>query len=73
MLVDAEMPEMDGYVLTRALKSDHRFNGIPVVMHSSLSSIANKKLGQQVGVDAYVAKFKPEELGEVVARMLKAA
>ena len=55
------------------LKSDHRFAGIPVVMHSSLSSVANKKLGQQVGVDAYVAKFKPEELGEVIARMLKAA
>jgi len=73
VLVDAEMPEMDGYVLTRMLKSDHRFAGIPVVMHSSLSSVANKKLGQQVGVDAYVAKFKPEELGEVIARMLKAA
>jgi two-component system chemotaxis response regulator CheV len=73
ILVDAEMPEMDGYVLTRMLKADHRFGGIPVVMHSSLSSIANKKLGQQVGVDAYVAKFKPEELGEVIARMLKAA
>ncbi|MBK8064516.1 MAG: chemotaxis protein CheV [Betaproteobacteria bacterium] len=71
VLVDAEMPEMDGYVLTRSLKSDARFTGIPVVMHSSLSSVANKKLGQQVGVDAYVAKFKPEELGDCIARMLR--
>ena len=72
ILVDAEMPEMDGYVLTRNIKSDPRFKGIPVVMHSSLSSVANKKLGQQVGVDAYVAKFHPEELASMVAAMLPA-
>jgi two-component system chemotaxis response regulator CheV len=71
ILVDAEMPEMDGYVLTRSIKADARFTGIPVVMHSSLSSEANVKLGQQVGVDAYVAKFKPEELGATIARMLR--
>jgi two-component system chemotaxis response regulator CheV len=71
VLVDAEMPEMDGYVLTRSIKADARFAGIPVLMHSSLSSVANKKLGQQVGVDAYVAKFRPEELAETIARMLK--
>jgi len=70
--VDAEMPEMDGYVLTRNIKSDNRFRGIPVVMHSSLSSVANKKLGQQVGVDAYVAKFHPEELASMVTSMLPA-
>jgi len=71
VLVDAEMPEMDGYVLTRSLKADARFAGIPVLMHSSLSSVANKKLGQQVGVDAYVAKFHPHELAETIARMLR--
>lgn len=70
ILVDAEMPEMDGYVLTRHIKSDARFNGIPVVMHSSLSSVANKKLGQQVGVDAYVAKFHPSELASMIATQL---
>jgi two-component system chemotaxis response regulator CheV len=70
ILVDAEMPEMDGYVLTRHIKSDSRFAGIPVVMHSSLSSVANKKLGQQVGVDAYVAKFHPTELSTMIAAQL---
>jgi two-component system chemotaxis response regulator CheV len=71
VLVDAEMPEMDGYVLTRNIKADPRFTGIPVLMHSSLSSVANKKLGQQVGVDAYVAKFHFNELAGAIAGMLR--
>ncbi len=70
ILVDAEMPEMDGYVLTKHIKSDPRFNGIPVVMHSSLSSEANRAMGQAVGVDAYVAKFDAEVLAETVRPLL---
>jgi two-component system chemotaxis response regulator CheV len=71
ILVDAEMPEMDGYVLTKNIKSDRRFEGIPVVMHSSLSSEANKAMGQRVGVDAYVAKFDPLVLADTLATMLQ--
>ncbi|EEG07634.1 chemotaxis protein [Pseudogulbenkiania ferrooxidans] len=71
ILVDAEMPEMDGYVLTRLIKSDHRFNGIPVVMHSSLSSNANRAMGSSVGVDAYVAKFDPAVLAETLIPFLQ--
>ena len=57
ILTDAEMPEMDGYVLTQNIKVDRRFDGIPVVMHSSLSSDANRAMGRRVGVDYYVPKF----------------
>ncbi len=71
ILVDAEMPEMDGYVLTRNIKSDFRFKGIPVVMHSSLSSEANKAQGQSVGVDAYVAKFEPTLLSKTLMPYLQ--
>ncbi len=71
ILVDAEMPEMDGYVLTRNIKSDSRFAGIPVVMHSSLSSEANRTMGQRVGVDAYVAKFDPAVLADTLMAFLK--
>jgi two-component system, chemotaxis family, chemotaxis protein CheV len=71
ILVDAEMPEMDGYVLTRNIKSDSRFSGIPVVMHSSLSSDANRTMGQQVGVDAYVAKFDPAVLADTLFTFLR--
>ena len=71
ILVDAEMPEMDGYVLTRHIKSDARFDGIPVVMHSSLSSEANRAMGQAVGVDAYVAKFDAEVLADTLRPLLE--
>lgn len=71
VLSDVEMPEMDGYVLTKNIKSDPRFAGIPVLMHSSLSSDANKQLGFSVGVDEYVPKFEPHRLAEVLNRMLK--
>lgn len=71
VLTDVEMPEMDGYVLTKNIKSDPRFKGIPVIMHSSLSSDANRTLGISVGVDEYVPKFEPHRLAEVLGRMLK--
>ena len=71
ILVDAEMPEMDGYVLTKNIKADSRFEGIPVIMHSSLSSEANRAMGQAVGVDAYVAKFDAEVLADTLRPMLE--
>ena len=66
ILVDAEMPEMDGYVLTKKIKSDSRFANIPIIMHSSLSSEANRAMGKAVGVDAYVAKFDGDILAETI-------
>jgi two-component system chemotaxis response regulator CheV len=71
IIVDAEMPEMDGYVLTRHIKGDSRFDGIPVVMHSSLSSEANRAMGKSVGVDAYVAKFDAEVLASTLRPFLQ--
>lgn len=70
ILTDAEMPEMDGYVLAKSIKSDHRFDGIPVVMHSSLSSEANRAMGQSVGVDTYVGKFDPVILADTLRPFL---
>ncbi len=71
VLTDVEMPEMDGYILTKSIKSDPRFEGIPVIMHSSLSGMSNQQLGRSVGVDEYVAKFEPQKLAETLRRRLK--
>ncbi len=70
VLTDVEMPEMDGYILTKNIKRDTRFEGIPVIMHSSLSGMSNQQLGKSVGVDEYVAKFEPQKLSEALMRRL---
>ena len=70
VLTDVEMPEMDGYILTKQIKTDPRFEGVPVIMHSSLSGMSNQQLGRSVGVDEYVAKFEPQRLAEVLRRLI---
>jgi len=72
VLTDIEMPEMDGYILTKKIKNDTRFANIPVIMHSSLSGMSNQKLGLSVGVDEYVPKFEPQRLSETLVRRLAA-
>jgi two-component system chemotaxis response regulator CheV len=70
VLTDVEMPEMDGYILTKKIKTDSRFAGVPVIMHSSLSGMSNQQLGKSVGVDEYVPKFEPQKLSETLTRRL---
>lgn len=70
VLTDIEMPEMDGYILTKKIKSDPRFSSVPVLMHSSLTGMSNQRLGQSVGVDEYVPKFEPQRLSEALSRRL---
>lgn len=70
VLTDLEMPEMDGFTLTRRIKADKRFAGLPVIIHSSLSGDANEQHIRSAGADAYVAKFRIEELGEIIEKAL---
>ncbi len=71
VIADVEMPETDGYMLTKLIKGDARFMGIPVIMHSSLSGNSNTKLGQSVGVDEYISKFEPKHLATTITRLLQ--
>ena len=70
VLTDLEMPEMDGFTLTRNIKQDNRFHGLPVVIHSSLSGSANEDHVRSVGADGYVAKFVAEDLAGTIRRVL---
>ena len=70
VLTDIEMPETDGYMLTKLIKSVSRCAGIPVLMHSSLSGMSNHQLGKSVGVDEYVSKFEPQQLAACITRLL---
>ncbi|MCS2170586.1 chemotaxis protein [Scandinavium sp. TWS1a] len=73
VLTDLEMPEMDGFTLTRKIKSDPRLKAIPVVIHSSLSGNANEDHIRKVKADGYVAKFEINELSSVIKEVLERA
>lgn len=70
VLTDLEMPEMDGFTLTRTIKQDARLRRLPVIIHSSLSGSANEDHVKSVGADAYVAKFVAEELADTIRKVL---
>ena len=70
VLTDLEMPEMDGFTLTRNIKQDARCQSLPVVIHSSLSGSANEDHVRSVGADGYVAKFVAEDLADTIRRVL---
>mgnify|MGYP005839535261 FL=1 len=71
VLTDLEMPEMDGFTLTRNIKQDPRFAGIPVVIHSSLSGSTNEAHVRKVGADGYVAKFSAQDLAVTLRNALQ--
>lgn len=70
VLTDLEMPEMDGFTLTRNIKQDGRFSQIPVIIHSSLTGSTNESHVKSVGADAYIAKFVEEELAATIRDVL---
>lgn len=73
VLTDIEMPEMDGFTLTRNIKTDATLKQIPVVIHSSLSGSANEDHVRKVGANGYVAKFDVKELSAVIHKALEDA
>ena len=70
VLTDLEMPEMDGFTLTRNIKQDARLSDLPVVIHSSLSGSANEDHVRSVGANGYVAKFVAEDLANTIRSVL---
>lgn len=73
VLTDLEMPEMDGFTLTRNIKQDLNLKNIPVVIHSSLSGSANEDHVRKVGANGYVAKFEIKQLSAVICQALEEA
>jgi two-component system, chemotaxis family, chemotaxis protein CheV len=68
VLSDIEMPDMDGFALTKHIREDPRFVDIPVILHSSLTGNCNKEKGKAVGATDYATKFDPKLLGDMIAR-----
>jgi twitching motility two-component system response regulator PilH len=63
ILMDINMPEMDGYAATRALKADGTTKEIPVMLVSVKGQKADRAWGQMLGAKAHVAKpYTDDEL-----------
>jgi len=74
MLVDIEMPRMDGFDLTRHLRGDPRTRAIPIIMISSRTAGKHRDQATQLGVNAFLGKPYPEvELLQHISRFLEAA
>ena len=72
VITDAEMPEMDGYRLTREIREDPRLKDLFVILHTSLSGTFNKAMTQKVGCDDFLSKFEPDKLAQVVQERIRA-
>ena len=74
LLVDVEMPRMDGFDLTRNIRSDDRTRAIPLIMITSRSADKHREHALSLGVNAYFGKpFQEEELLAEVDRLLTGA
>lgn len=71
MLLDIEMPHMDGYELLDHVRADARLRHIPVVMITSRSGQKHRRKARKAGADAYLTKpYQEADLIEQVADML---
>lgn len=72
LITDAEMPEMDGYRLTREIREDPRLKDLYIVLHTSLSGSFNKAMVQKVGCDDFLSKFQPDKLATIIQDRMRA-
>jgi len=67
---DIEMPRLDGYALTRAIRETPSLRRLKVVLHSSLSGLFNEAMVKEVNADRFIAKFQPDLLAQAVIDLL---
>ena len=71
IVLDIMMPKLDGYETCKALKSDDRTKGIPVILLSAKGRNVDQKIGFEVGADDYITKpFSPRKLVERINAIL---
>lgn len=71
IIMDIEMPRMDGYQLTSILKNDPGYQPIPIVMLTSRAGLKHRQKAEEVGADGFLVKpYKEEELLGIVSELL---
>ena len=63
ILLDIEMPRMDGFEFARTIKNDARNKHIPIIMITSRTAEKHRALAKELGVNVYLGKpYQEEEL-----------
>ena len=74
MLVDIEMPRMDGYDLTRNVRGNPATRDIPIIMITSRTAEKHRRVAFELGVNEYLGKpYREDELLELVRRYVETA
>ena len=72
IILDVMMPIVNGYNFCRLLKSQEKHKDIPIMMLTSRSEAEDRRIGKEVGADAYVLKpFNIDELLGTVRSLLR--
>jgi chemosensory pili system protein ChpA (sensor histidine kinase/response regulator) len=71
MLVDIEMPRMDGFDLTRNIRGDDRFKSIPIIVITSRTADKHRNYALDLGVNAYLGKpYDETELVSMIGALV---
>ncbi len=72
MLLDVEMPRMDGFELTKRLRKDKRTKALPIIMITSRTADKHRNYAKELGVNDYMGKpYHDEELLKSIASFVK--
>jgi two-component system chemotaxis response regulator CheV len=71
VISDVEMPRMDGYSLTKAIREHPKLNHLHVILHTSLSGVFNKTMVEKVGANDFLPKWEPDTLAMMVQEHLR--
>jgi chemosensory pili system protein ChpA (sensor histidine kinase/response regulator) len=72
MLVDIEMPRMDGFDLTRNIRGDARLKAVPIIMITSRMADKHRNYAREIGVNHYLGKpYDEDELLRLIAEYIK--
>lgn len=72
MLIDIEMPRMDGYTLAAEIRKYSKYRNLPLIAVTSRTSKTDRLRGVEVGMTEYITKpYSPEYLENVVRKNLK--